>query len=63
MKVSQNKDIPSRAALIIPREVYRGLTIFESYPGYYNVVELPDWDDVFDDLDDLKDYIDFCVEG
>lgn len=65
MKVSQIKDIAGRVALVIPREVYRGFTIYESYPGYYNVAELPDWDDVFNDLGELKEYIDFCfcVEG
>ena len=62
MKAMNKTIVRARKALVIPLEEYRGLTIFESWPGYYNVVERPDWDDIFSDLSELKDYIDFCKD-
>ena len=46
--------------LLVPFCEYRGFQIFHSW--FWGVIEFPDWDEMFDYLDDLKDYIDYCLD-
>lgn len=46
--------------LLIPFCEYRGFQIYHAQ--FWGVIELPSWDDIFDCLDDLKDYIDYCLD-
>jgi hypothetical protein len=53
--------VEARKALLLPYQEYRGFTIFRT-PGYFCVIERPNWDDCFETLKEVKDYIDYCLE-
>ena len=68
MKVKLPKDylalwkdeIKAREALIQCSKEYRDFHIF--YTGSFNVVELPHLDNIFYDVKELEDYLDFCID-
>lgn len=59
--MSNKELVAQRALLIIPFKEYRGFHLFE-VPRFINVIEQPNWDDVFHSVEEVENYIDYCLD-